>query len=424
MNKTFNNRVFGCAIIKSINSSYNADFTHQPRTLPNGIIYATDKALKYTVRNYWVKNYAGHNEEKVFFFKSLNDDMKPRTLDETYNNLFGDYPKRAAKTKKSGNKPDEYFLFEYDGTEVKGLLTDKPKTKQVKDFFKALDEDSPLKTFSGSFEKITGKDCESKPLESAKSLINSEDEEGYFFYFEKGAITKIEGEYIQVKEAANEVDNLVSGGLDRIKILSNLLTCLDIKLFGATYAGEVNLSIHGTVQITHAINKYVEGIIYSEQISSPFRNSNEKSADSMQTTLGTQSKLKEGHYVHHFSVNPSNLKDLAAKANNPGITISDIEKLKEALRCGATFYDSSSKTGTENELLLWVQLKEGSKLVLPSFVELVNVNENREIDLGKISTLLSKEHIQSQIERIELYYDNTVTKVINVPAGALESELC
>jgi CRISPR-associated protein Csh2 len=76
-------------------------------------------------------------------------------------------------------------------------------------------------------------------------------------------------------------------------------------------------------------------------------------------------QLREGHYVHHFSVNPANLKDLAAKANSDGVTTDDIAKLKEALRCGATFYDSSSKAGTENELLLWVQLKEGSKLVLP-----------------------------------------------------------
>ena len=30
----FNNRVFGCVVVKSINSNYNADFSGQPRTLP------------------------------------------------------------------------------------------------------------------------------------------------------------------------------------------------------------------------------------------------------------------------------------------------------------------------------------------------------------------------------------------------------
>jgi len=48
----FKNRVFGAAIVKAINSNYNADFTGQPRTLPDGTVYATDKAFKYTIRNY------------------------------------------------------------------------------------------------------------------------------------------------------------------------------------------------------------------------------------------------------------------------------------------------------------------------------------------------------------------------------------
>jgi CRISPR-associated protein Csh2 len=95
MSNTFNNRVFGCAIIKSINSNYNADFSHQPRTLPNGIVYATDKALKYTVRNYW-KNAL---KERVFYFKSLTEEMSPRTLDETYEKHFGKAPAESDKNK-------------------------------------------------------------------------------------------------------------------------------------------------------------------------------------------------------------------------------------------------------------------------------------------------------------------------------------
>jgi CRISPR-associated protein Csh2 len=42
----FKNRAYGFVVIKSINSNYNADFSGQPRTLPNGSVYATDKALK------------------------------------------------------------------------------------------------------------------------------------------------------------------------------------------------------------------------------------------------------------------------------------------------------------------------------------------------------------------------------------------
>lgn len=83
MSDTFRNRVFGCVVIKSVNSNYNADFSHQPRTLPDGTVYATDKALKYTVRNYINKNWP---EEKVFYFKSLNEDDIREKLEDEYNN--------------------------------------------------------------------------------------------------------------------------------------------------------------------------------------------------------------------------------------------------------------------------------------------------------------------------------------------------
>lgn len=309
MSNSFKNRVFGCAIIKSVNANYNADFTHQPRTLPDGTVYATDKALKYSVRNYLDKNF----DEKIFYFKSLSEEMQPRDLDQTYTKFFGEFPKKEGK-------------------------------------------DGALKV--------------------------------------------------------------------RKQVLANLLTCADIRMFGGTFASkDANLSLHGTVQITHGVNRYPEGIIYSEQISSPFRNSNEKSADSMQTTLGTQFKLLEGHYVHHFSVNPRNLEDMARQVDSDGLATADVEKLKEALRCGATFYDSAAKAGVENELLLWIQLHEGSKLVLPSLVDLVSIDSERIIDLSRVSELLNKEHIKSQIEKIELYYNTTVSKVEGTPEGAVIHEL-
>lgn len=309
MDNSFKNRVFGCVVIKSVNSNYNADFSHQPRTLPDGTVYATDKALKYSVRNYIKKNWS---DEKVFYFKSLNEDMQPRDLEQSYIQYFGEFPKAEKK--------------------------DAIKARKV--------------------------------------------------------------------------------------ILENLLKCIDVRLFGGTFArGSSNLSLHGTTQITHSMNRFVEGIIYSEQISSPFRNSNDKSTDSMQTSLGTQFKLKEGHYVHHFSVNPRNLDEMAALVENGGLQVNDIDKLKEALRCGVTFYDSSAKAGTENEALLWVQLKAGSKLVLPSFVELVEVNNDREINFSKIKELLSKDAIKDEIEKIEVYYNKGITKVVNLPVGAIELEL-
>ena len=308
MSNQFNKRVYGAAIIKSINSNYNADFSGQPRKLPNGIVYATDKALKYSIRNYWKEVL----NETVFYFKRLNEDMNPYDLVGLYEKVFGS----------------------------------------------------------------------------------------------------------KVKDDSKE------------KILSNLLNAIDVKLFGATFApkgtgvDKKNISIHGICQITHGLNKFVENVIYSEQIMAPFSTpGKENEGEKGNTTLGSQSRLQEGHYVHHFSVNPKNIEDDVVRVEGNGLSDADIAKLKEGLRKGATYYDSAAKSGTENELLLWIQLKEGSKIVLPSFVSLIEVNENKEIDLAKVKKLLSEAHIAGEIELIELYCNKSVTKVINEPTNSVFLEI-
>lgn len=288
MSSPFNQRVFGCVIIKSVNSNYNADFSHQPRTLPDGTVYATDKALKYTVRRYLARKYTS---DKLFYFRSLNEKMQPRTLDETYQFLFGDFPK--------------------------------------------------------------------------------------------------------------EKDEVL-----RKKIAKDLLSCLDVRLFGGTFAGKTNISLHGPVQISHGMNRF-EGnsSTYSEQIMSPFRNPGTKNVDSTMTTLGTQAKLREGHYVHHFSINPHNIKELAQISEGMPLQQTDVLKLKEGLCSGASLYDSAAKAGTENELLLWVQLKPDSLLVLPSFVEKVAVGADGTIDLSTVTEILERPKVKVHIDRVEIHRD-------------------
>lgn len=106
----FKNRVFGCAVIKAINSNYNADFSGQPRTLPNGIVYATDKAFKYTIKNYFRDVYSG---DTVFYFKSLNEKLNPLSLDETYKKLFGAYPQETEKKKEKEKISKRVLLQSY-----------------------------------------------------------------------------------------------------------------------------------------------------------------------------------------------------------------------------------------------------------------------------------------------------------------------
>lgn len=300
----FKNRVFGAAIVKAVNSNYNADFSGQPRTLPNGTVYATDKAFKYTIKNYLKDEYSG---EKVFYFKRLSDEFNPLTLEDTYFKVFD--------------------------------------VKEAKD---------------------------------------------------KNVVTK------------------------------NILSCIDIRLFGATFAmkgkgGNIALSIHGPVQINHGINIWAENNIYSEQITAPFSTPGEK--EKGMTTIGRQSKLEEGHYIHHFSVNPKNLEEIVALAGDEAIDLSeeDINKLKEAMRMGATYYDSTSKAGTENEFLIWVQLKETSKLVLPNFNNLIVLKPEKAegkvvLDLQKLSEVIAKNI--SEIEKVEIYRNDASISIDNQPEMA------
>ncbi|MCU7501244.1 MAG: type I CRISPR-associated protein Cas7 [Ignavibacteria bacterium] len=297
MNTEFKNRVFGCIIVKSTNSNFNADFTHQPRTLPDGVVYSTDKALKFTVRDFFRKYYP---EDKIFYVKRHNEEtLSPLTLDETYKLLFGEFE----KTKK---------------------------------------------------EEVS-----------------------------------------------------------RVKTLAKLLECIDIRLFGATFAGSANIGIHGPVQINHGVNRFPENEIYTEDILSPFATDSDK----QMSTIGNQTNLKEGHYVFHFSINPLNLKEFFEIANKSGkkdlcLSASDIQKLKRAFNSSVTALDTTRKINTENELTLWIQLKDDSKKMLPSLTELVDVNRKENsifVDLTKVGQLLKM--VEGEIESVELYYNPAITQV-------------
>lgn len=306
----FKNRVFGCAVVKAVNANYNADFSGQPRTLPSGTVYATDKAFKYTVKNYLKDVY---DKEKVFYFKSLNENLNPLSLDETYKKHFKEYPK------------------------------DKKKIKQ--------------------------------------------------------------------------------------EVAKNLLSCIDIRMFGATFAGETNISVHGPVQVNHGVNVWKENNIYTEQITSPFANkANDPEAEKGMTTIGRQAKLEEGHYLHHFSVNPQNLCDIAKMAGDGCQKLSedDINKLKEAMRRGATWYDSASKAGCENEMLVWVQLKDNSKIVLPNFTTLIELKDDKEYgkcvyDFSKLTEVLKG--VKDEIASIEVYFNKQTCTLTNLPEGTTQNDL-
>ena len=104
----------------------------------------------------------------------------------------------------------------------------------------------------------------------------------------------------------------------------------------------------------------------------------------------------------------------------------DIELLIEGLRKGATYYDSAAKAGTENEILFYVELIEGSKLVLPNFTEMIKMSDSKEngkryFNMEIIKTELSK--YAENIAKCEIFYNSNTTVIENLPDNCEVKEL-
>lgn len=93
----------GLLVVKAKNGNFNAGFDGNPRTLPNGTIFATDKALKYCIREYLATfGNKDKNEDLIFvrrnrYMKNFsNADSKKilyayDTLEENYENKIKKY---------------------------------------------------------------------------------------------------------------------------------------------------------------------------------------------------------------------------------------------------------------------------------------------------------------------------------------------
>ncbi|MBU0590728.1 type I CRISPR-associated protein Cas7 [Candidatus Micrarchaeota archaeon] len=88
--KLYENFACGVFIVRADNANFNADFSGMPRELPDGRIYATDKALKYCIRKY-VHDVLG--EDSIFAWRRFEMSKKggklePRTLDTNIEYLY------------------------------------------------------------------------------------------------------------------------------------------------------------------------------------------------------------------------------------------------------------------------------------------------------------------------------------------------
>jgi CRISPR-associated protein Csh2 len=293
------NRVYGVIGIKANMANWNADFTGRPKSISDGTIFGSDKALKYPMKKMWE-----NEDQKVMYIKSWKDDGKggliPNQLGERYANLF------EAITKQTDTK----------------------------------------------------------------------------------------------------------------EVISNLLSCIDVKNFGATFAVEgQNISLTGAVQFGQGFNKFEHTEVEVQDILSPFADSrakekSKKSADdegeeAKQSTLGTKITVDEAHYFYGFSITPKAYDEYKKFLDHfQGYTQKDYEAFKKVALTSATAYSTNSKFGCENEFALFVECSEEA-CYLPDLSDYIHFDsEARAVDLSEVEKL-----IDNKTNSVEVYYNPYKLKV-------------
>ena len=209
---------------------------------------------------------------------------------------------------------------------------------------------------------------------------------------------------------------------DKGEVIKNLFNALDVKNFGATFAEEKNnISITGAVQIGQGFNKYTDTYVEEQNILSPFRDSSKDSekGEANQSTLGTKIVSDEAHYFYPFVVNPQAYREYVKMGVTEGYTEDDYKKFKEVALISATYFNSNSKMGCENEFSLFVEVKEGTYLPdLAQYITFIKTEDGeRIIELG-FDELIN--NFGENIVSVEIYYNNLNLKLKHKITGAKE----
>lgn len=206
---------------------------------------------------------------------------------------------------------------------------------------------------------------------------------------------------------------------DKTNVIKNLFKAIDVKNFGATFAEEKNnASITGAVQIGQGFNKYVDTYPEEQQILSPFRDSSkdEKEGEANQSTLGTKIVSNEAHYFYPFVINPQVYKDFVKMGMTEGYTEEDYKKFKDAALTSATFFNSNSKLGCENEFALFIEVKEG--YYLPELAQYVKFSKEKDYDVIELGFDELINQFKDNILSVEIYYNTLNVKVKHNIKGA------
>ncbi len=199
---------------------------------------------------------------------------------------------------------------------------------------------------------------------------------------------------------------------DTTKVLTNLMTAVDVKNFGATFAeAGCNIAITGAVQIGQGFNKYEDSTPQEQPILSPFADATDK--DAKNSTIGTKITSNEAHYFYPFVINPLTYKELVDLGVTEGYTEEDYQNFKRTAIVSATAFATNSKVGCENEFAVFVETK--ATTYLPNLSEYVTFSKDIDkniINLAKLADVLDT--MSEQIDSIEIYYNPYTTKLAEI----------
>lgn len=252
-------------------------------------------------------------------------------------------------------------------------------------------------------------DNEGKKVLYIKSMCLSEEKKG-------GEVTLIPRTLKERYEHLFGVKDL-KACKDVKEVLTNLMSAVDVKNFGATFAESGNnISITGAVQIGQGFNKYADTNPEEQQILSPFRDAKDTGGDAKNSTLGTKIVSNEAHYFYPFVINPMAYKELIELGVTEGYTEEDYQNFRRTSLVMATSFATNSKVGCENEFALFVETKPDT--YLPNLSEYIRFEKESEKNVIELQCRDFFWELDAVIEKVDIYFNPHTTTLKGLPENA------
>ena len=197
------------------------------------------------------------------------------------------------------------------------------------------------------------------------------------------------------------------------QLLSNLMSAVDVKNFGATFAeANNNISITGAVQFGQGFNKYEGTNPEEQQILSPFRDAKDAKEEAGNSTLGTNIVSNEAHYFYPFVINPMAYKEFEELGVTEGYTEDDYQNFRRTALVSATSFATNSKEGCENEFALFVETDPDT--YLPNLSEYIVFEKAQKKNVIRMECGDFLKEFGESVRKIDVYYNPYTTELEGV----------